>query len=64
MQSLKQITTANIKFSGVGGKNMVEEGIQSLFPMEDLTVMGLTEILPRLPKLIRRINDVIFQLVP
>jgi len=59
MQSLKHITTENIHFSGVGGKSMIAEGIQSLFPMDDLAVMGLFEILPRIPKLIDRLNYVV-----
>ena len=38
---------------------MIAEGIQSLFPMDDLAVMGLFEILPRIPKLINRLNYVV-----
>ncbi len=59
MRSLIRITSGNVQFSGVGGKNMIEEGIESLFPMDDLAVMGLTEVLPRIPKLIGRLNYVI-----
>lgn len=44
------------EFIGVGGKLMKEQGLTSIFPMEDLSVMGLFEILPHLPKLIKRIN--------
>ncbi|GDX36526.1 lipid-A-disaccharide synthase [Alphaproteobacteria bacterium] len=44
------------KFTGVGGKNMISQGLQPIFPMEDLTVMGFVEVLPYLPKLISRIN--------
>ncbi len=47
----------DIKISGVGGKLMQKQGLRSLFPMEDLSVMGIAEILPRLPKLIGRINQ-------
>ena len=59
MRSLKKITAENIHFSGVGGTSMTAEGVQSLFPMEDLAVMGLSEILPRIPKLIDRLNYVV-----
>lgn len=45
------------KFSGVGGKNMISQGLQPIFAMEDLTVMGFVEVLPYLPKLISRINQ-------
>lgn len=47
----------NIRFSGVGGPLMQAEGLQSLFPMSNLSVMGLLEVLPRLPKLLRRVSQ-------
>ena len=43
-------------FSGVGGKLMKESGLKSIFPMEELSVMGFLEVLPHIPKLIKRIN--------
>jgi len=43
-------------FIGVGGKLMKESGLKSIFPMEDLSVMGFLEVLPHIPKLIKRIN--------
>lgn len=49
----------DIQISGVGGKSMQSQGLKSLFPMEDLSVMGVAEILPRLPKLIGRINETV-----
>ena len=50
-------TSENISFSGVGGPLMEGEGLTSLFPMNDLTVMGLTEVLPRIPKIFGRIRQ-------
>jgi len=47
-----------LRFAGVGGPRMVEHGLESLFPMHDLAVMGLLEILPRLRHLRRRLNEV------
>ncbi|MEE4249958.1 MAG: lipid-A-disaccharide synthase [Alcanivoracaceae bacterium] len=43
----------NIRFVGVGGTLMAEQGLQSFFPMERLSVMGITEVLGRLPELFR-----------
>jgi lipid-A-disaccharide synthase len=46
-----------VRFSGVGGPAMVAEGLQSLFPMAELSVMGLLEVLPRYPALRRRMIE-------
>lgn len=40
------------EFLGVGGKLMQAEGLKTIFPMEELSVMGFLEILPHLPKLL------------
>lgn len=45
-------------FAGVGGPRMAEQGLHSLFPLADLAVMGLVEILPRIPLIRRRLADV------
>lgn len=47
----------DVRFSGVGGPAMAEQGLKSLFPMEDLSVMGLLEVLPRIPRILRRIRQ-------
>jgi lipid-A-disaccharide synthase len=48
----------DLRFSGVGGPRMAEAGLApSLFPMRDLAVMGLAEILPRLRALNRRLAE-------
>lgn len=46
MAGLKQLQP-DVRFQGVGGPRMQAEGMTSLFPMEELSVMGLVEILPR-----------------
>jgi len=57
MAALKRETGGRIRFAGVGGPQSEREGLNSLFPMSDLSVMGLAEILPHLPRLMRRINE-------
>ncbi len=55
MRALKEETGGEVAFAGVGGPLMAAEGLDSLFPMSDLSVMGLAEVLPRIPRLLRRL---------
>nr|WP_321509153.1 lipid-A-disaccharide synthase [uncultured Celeribacter sp.] len=52
-------TLANVEFRGVGGALMTAEGLQSQFPMSELTLMGIAEILPKYFHLKRRIREVV-----
>jgi lipid-A-disaccharide synthase len=47
----------DLSVRGIGGPLMAAEGVQSLFPMEELSVMGLAEILPKYLHLKRRIRQ-------
>ena len=49
----------DIRFAGIGGPLMEAEGLTSLFPMSDLSVMGLAEVLPRLRHLFRRRDEAV-----
>ncbi|NBN62302.1 lipid-A-disaccharide synthase [Pannonibacter tanglangensis] len=55
MRALKQRHAGPIAFAGVGGDRMEGEGLQSLFPLSDIAVMGLTAVLARLPTIVRRV---------
>lgn len=57
MGALKRETGGRIRFAGVGGPQSTSQGLVSLFPMSDLSVMGLAEVLPHLPRLIGRLNE-------
>ncbi|HEX9752805.1 MAG TPA: lipid-A-disaccharide synthase, partial [Methyloceanibacter sp.] len=57
MGALKRETGGRIRFAGVGGPQSTSQGLVSLFPMSDLSVMGLAEVLPHLPRLVRRLNE-------
>lgn len=46
-------------FYGIGGPLMAREGLNSLFPMQELSVMGVAEILPKLKQLIGRIKQTV-----
>lgn len=56
MAGLKSLAP-EVEFHGVGGPKMAAEGLQSLFPMEELSVMGLVEILPKYRHLKRRLTE-------
>lgn len=53
MSAMRRIR-GDITFCGVGGPLMQREGILSLFPFEELQLLGVMEILPKLPSLWRR----------
>jgi lipid-A-disaccharide synthase len=46
-----------LRFAGIGGPLMQAQGLESLFPMRDLTLMGVMEVLPRLRQLRRRFTQ-------
>ena len=56
MQGLKALHPG-VRFAGIGGPLMVDEGLVSLFPMEELSVMGIAEIVPKYFPLKRRITE-------
>jgi len=49
----------SVTFAGIGGQHMVAQGLETLFPMSELSLMGLAEILPKLPQIIRRIDQTV-----
>jgi len=46
-----------LMFSGVGGHELKAQGLNSLFPMSDLAVMGVTDVVLRLPLLLWRLEQ-------
>lgn len=54
MRALKRALGARVRFDGVGGSAMIAEGLETLFPLSDIAVMGVGAVLARLPGIVRR----------
>jgi lipid-A-disaccharide synthase len=49
----------DIQFAGIGGTAMAERGLTSLFPLRELALMGLLEVLPQLRRLRARLRQTV-----
>ena len=59
IDSLREAFDGSINFVGIGGNGMMNRGLDSIFPMSDLSVMGLVEIALQYPSLKNRLNQTI-----
>ena len=57
MAGLKKIAGNGVRIVGVGGAAMNAEGLQSLFPLDATSVMGLREVVPRIPAILKRVRE-------
>jgi lipid-A-disaccharide synthase len=57
MKVLRQRLGGAVRFEGVGGQSMAREGLTSLFPIEELSIIGLAAVLKQLPKVLRLIRE-------
>ncbi|MCA1453245.1 lipid-A-disaccharide synthase [Bradyrhizobium sp. BRP22] len=67
MKVLRQRLGDAVQFAGVGGRMMAHEGLTSLFPIEELSIVGLAAVVKQLPKilqLIRRTTDAVIDAAP
>src|ERR1700761_7244286 len=56
MAGLKQLAGDSIAFSGVGGTAMAREGLKSLYPLDATAVMGLREVVPAIPRILKHVK--------
>lgn len=59
MDALKIVSAesgTSIRIVGVGGEAMTRAGLDSLFPLDATSVMGLREVVPRIPEILRRVR--------
>ena len=57
MAALKVQSETEPRFVGVGGERMIAEGLDSLFAMAELSVMGYLEVVPKIPRLLARVRQ-------
>jgi lipid-A-disaccharide synthase len=57
MNVLRQRLGGAVRFEGVGGRSMAQEGLASLFPIEELSIVGLAAVAKQLPKILRLIRQ-------
>ena len=58
MAALRAECGANVEIMGMGGPAMTAQGLESFFPLSDTAVMGLREVVPKVPVILRRVADI------
>lgn len=56
MVALKELGHGDVKIVGVGGEAMMREGLEPLFDISATSIMGLQEVVPKIPEVLRRIK--------
>ena len=59
IDGLREVTDVPPKFVGIGGNGMIGSGLESIFPMSELSVMGFVEIASKYKSLKKRLNQTI-----
>lgn len=57
MKVLRQRLGDAVHFEGVGGRAMAREGLETLFPIEELSIIGLAAVVKELPKILGLIKE-------
>ena len=59
IDSLKAAVNGSPKFVGIGGNGMINRGLKTIFPMSELSVMGVVEIASQYRNLKKRLNQTV-----
>ena len=59
MKVLRQRLGGAVNFEGIGGQSMAREGLASLFPIEQLSIMGLAAVVKQFPMILRHIRETV-----
>lgn len=62
MQAIRR-RDKNAVFSGVGGDSMLNQGLTSLFDISELAIMGIAEVIPSIPRILKRIDETVAEIV-
>ena len=57
--ALRERGPTGLRFAGIGGERMAEQGLQSLVPLHELAIMGVAEVLPRARRILRRVAETV-----
>ncbi len=59
MARVRELAGDRVRFTGVGGLAMAREGFQSLYPLDTTAVMGLREVVPAIPAILRHVKQAV-----
>ena len=57
--ALRRRVGDGLRVAGIGGERMREQGIESLAPLSDLAIAGVTEVVPRAPVIFRHVRPAV-----
>ena len=63
MAALRARLAGRVQFRGIGAAAMGAQGLTSLFPMDDLTAMGINGVVAKLPTILRRMRETVQAIV-
>ncbi|MET4632707.1 lipid-A-disaccharide synthase [Kaistia defluvii] len=63
MRSLADKRPGPVRYRGVGGHRMTAAGLRGLYPMDDLTAMGFSAVLGKLPTILKRMRQTVEAIV-
>jgi lipid-A-disaccharide synthase len=52
-----------VRFAGIGGEAMHRQGLESLFPYSDLSIMGFLEVVPHIPLILKRLRQTLLDIM-
>jgi lipid-A-disaccharide synthase len=59
MNALKIEADGRVQFAGVGGPRMAAAGLKTLFNPDELALLGIFEVVPAFPKVLRRVRETV-----